>query len=407
MEITFFLGAGISKPLGMPVVQDIHNILFNENYLFFVEDGEEKFSRIPRDKSKKTSGSDEIMQGIQNFLQGLQYCDEHYLKNIAPFKNKNGLIHYGSAYRKKNNYEILYYLCEQISLTSQGLTDNPMIAAFIEKITNQRFDDFFGIEKIIEVEKKSKIALKFIQWVVTSELGKSCDIEILNKELKIILEIMQSNHFDKVNIITFNHDILLEKLLSENKINFTDGFEKNAADIKNFIGFDEKADVKIIKPHGSVNWFPSIKNGENVSFKLSEKIERDYFGKDVYTDSEGVEFKFLKRYPNYLSGIGKIEKYNYDIFSDMMFEMHNVLNKNNLMIMSGYGWGDSAINGRLARWLDRVGNKMILLHKYPEELQNNSVYLDGNFDNLETSGKIISIKKWLCESSLNDIEMFF
>lgn len=404
-EITLLFGAGISKPLGMPLVQDIYNLLFEENYRYFVEDKIEKFERLPKAKRPTTnSDSDDVMKEVQNFLQGIFYYDEHYLRTIAPLKYKNGIKYCGSAYRKKSNYEVLYHLSEQILLTNQGLTDNPMIATFMEKIANQKFDDFFGIEKILEIEQKSQLALKFIQWVVTEELNKKIDLKLIEDNFKFITDIIESNDFDKVNIITLNHDTLIEQLLLSKNIDFCDGFEKSNSDINYYIGFEyNTSKVNIIKPHGSINWFSTSIKRETINVKLSEHIQKNYFDITEYMDLHNTPIKFIKNHPDYLSGMGKIEKYNYGIYSDMTFEMHKILKSNNQIIMCGYGWGDSAINGRLGRYLDST-NKIILLHPNPEELKDNSVYLDGQYEYLEMSEKIISVKSWMCNTNYNEIK---
>ena len=51
------------------------------------------------------------------------------------------------------------------------------------------------------------------------------------------------------------------------------------------------------------------------------------------------------------------------------------------MVMSGYGWGDTAINFQLDTWLDRCRrNSIILLHEQPEQIVDKSLIMASAYD---------------------------
>jgi hypothetical protein len=83
----------------------------------------------------------------------------------------------------------------------------------------------------------------------------------------------------------------------------------------------------------------------------------DAIGNDWTVSSEG---------PIVLVGTGnKAQDYNrWAIVVDMWAHFHRILADHDLIIMSGYGWGDSEINAKLRRWVlsDRF-NRLFFLHK--------------------------------------------
>lgn len=76
------------------------------------------------------------------------------------------------------------------------------------------------------------------------------------------------------------------------------------------------------------------------------------------------------------------------------------------MIMSGYGWGDEGINMRLDDWLYKKASTLILMHKHPTQLKENSYVLQSVMSNYVKNGKIILIEKWLSEVKYKEIEHF-
>jgi hypothetical protein len=74
------------------------------------------------------------------------------------------------------------------------------------------------------------------------------------------------------------------------------------------------------------------------------------------------------------------------------------------MIMSGYGWGDEAINIRLMTWLDKKKeNKLILLHENPEMLMQRELIFDRDYSNWVKYGKLKPILKWLQHTNAEEV----
>lgn len=95
---------------------------------------------------------------------------------------------------------------------------------------------------------------------------------------KLFENIKSNDKFNNVTIVTYNYDILLERILDIMKIKY------------NMVGFSDidGAKINIIKPHGSIS-FKSKRTLDNISFKIN--YNRDIIGAKL--DELKVECKNL------------------------------------------------------------------------------------------------------------------
>lgn len=252
--------------------------------------------------------------------------------------------------------------------------------------------------RIINLYHLAVEGARFIEWVVVEALHTEHTIG-----LDLVVELANSHEIDRLDIVTLNHDTLIEKLFTENNIRFVDGFGHQDGDVRWYDDsvYDAKnARVRLIKPHGSVNWHSFIVNGRPhpaiVVGQNSNPLQR--------YNEKSKELKSHVKTPSFLSGANKILSYNKGIYSDMFFRFHEFLREHELMVMSGYGWGDIAINYRLMNWLDyNRRNTIILLHEEPENLTTRSLQLDESYKSLVRVGQLVPVGKWLSDASLTDI----
>jgi len=220
----------------------------------------------------------------------------------------------------------------------------------------------------------------------------------------LILELATAPYIEELNIVTLNHDTLVEQFLDENGINFIDGFGRRDGDVRWYDEntYDEsQARVKILKLHGSVNWYSFSVNG-----RLRPAI---FLGTDVTNakDGKGVQLTPQFRRPSFLSGISKAVSYQKGIYADTHFRFHQLLRQCKQMVMSGYGWRDTAINFRLDTWLDQNRNNSItLLDETPEKLVDRSLIMASGYNYWTRSGQLILIPKWLSDASLSDLKSY-
>jgi hypothetical protein len=73
--------------------------------------------------------------------------------------------------------------------------------------------------------------------------------------------------------------------------------------------------------------------------------------------------------------------------------------------MSGYGWGDTAINFQLDKWLEEdKRNRIVFLYKTPERLVDRSLILESCWDGYIKSGQLACINKYFQDVSLRELQ---
>jgi hypothetical protein len=130
-------------------------------------------------------------------------------------------------------------------------------------------------------------------------------------------------------------------------------------------------------------------------------------GNNPYTarDDAGKQLTPMFGRPSFLSGINKVASYQRGIYADIHFRFHQLLRTSDQIVMSGYGWGDTAINFQLDKWLeDGKQNRIILLYVTPERLVDGSLILKSCWDGCIKSGQLASINKYFQDVSLQELQ---
>lgn len=390
MKILLFFGSGISFPSNLPNVDELTIKVLNDRWH---DHSDQTFYRgdHPSDYFQEQN----IVPRLQTFLKLLKdFADEYFL----------------SRERSKTNYEDLFYICQQISDDQRHEIDNPVISPFLEKIDILSSELYNPLPHRDELEINLKLlaskSCDFIQCVIWDSL-------FTNEEpqgLGLLLNLIQNENIDKLDIATLNHDLLIEQLLKNHSVEFTDGFGEAEGDIRYFnpnIFNDSTHKVRIYKLHGSLNWYRFRKIDEDSNLTI------DRYGMALNNDrwhcrDENGDFvDNLDGIPIFLTGsYNKLLDYNFGIFKQMHAKFDESLANHDIILMSGYGWNDRGINGRLFEWIfSSPIKKLILLHKNPEtdiKIKSRSA-MWHRYDGLVSDNRLIPIKKWFSETQIDDI----
>lgn len=397
MKLILFLGSGVSFESGLPMVADLTSSLVQGVYH---QDSYNHFS--PGCQHDPRLQVADVTPRIRQLLELLTEHDEGDIKRVgySPSIDRSS----GAIFRGQNTtYEDLFYLCEQMRLWNIGLVDNSLVTPLMETIERKAGGLLAGgstMARLSDLGSLAEQACYFIESVVANELNAKNIVG-----LDLILELGTAPYIDELNIVTLNHDTLVERLLDENGIRFIDGFGKRDGDVRWYdesVYDESQARAIILKLHGSVNWYSFSVNG-----RLRPAI---FLGTDVTNakDGKAVQLKPQFRRPSFLSGISKAVSYQRGIYADTHFRFHQLLRQCHQMVMSGYGWRDTAINFQIDTWLDQNrNNKIILLDDSKEPLADRSLIMATGYDFWTRSGQLVHIPKWLSNTSLSDIEPNF
>jgi hypothetical protein len=397
MNLTLFLGSGVSVPSGLPTVEKLTRSLYQRAYH---EDGYVHFSPGKyRDQGQK---SEDVIWRIRQLLRLLSRHDKRDIKRAGyiPANTKSS----GAIFRGLTSYEDLFYLCEQMGFWSDGRVDNSLVTPMMELIEKKAGELLIKgnvMTRLSDLGLLAEKACHFIESVVAGELNHTKHIVGFD----LILELATAPDVEQLNIVTLNHDALIEKFLFEKSVDFVDGFGERHGDVrwyKDHVYDMDHTKVRIFKLHGSVNWHSVV-----VAGRIKQVI---FLGDDIehIKDGSGKELRFLYRMPSFLTGINKAVAYQRGIYAEMHFRFHQILRQCEVIVMSGYGWGDTAINFRLDTWFDQCPrNTLIHLHEKPSELMNKSVIIASGYDGWIRRHQLIPIQKWLCNTTLNELRSHF
>jgi hypothetical protein len=386
MKAILFLGSGVSFESGLPDTTKITNVLLKDEWHNHT-DQNFYHGKQPNPHFRSTN----LAPRLQKFLTIIKEASDEYLK-----KRRN----------TEANYEDLFYLCQQISDNEKYEIDNPAIAPFTDilKDKTQELCAAMPFEREINLGILASRSCDLIQCVVWHALYN----RKTPKGLQFVIELVTNSRIEKLDIATLNHDLLIEQVLSNEHIQYIDGFGQPDGDVRFFEPeLYEKHDAKIniFKLHGSINWyrFRIVEDGKTID-KYGCTTNIDY---EHCRDSEGEMMQNLDHKPTFLTGsYNKMSDYGFGIFAKVHHKFLDRLSNCDIVIMSGYGWNDRGINGRLFEWiLSSHRKRLILLHKDPEvEIkQKSKSAMWHRYDELVNDGRLIPIKKWLSETSINDI----
>ncbi len=380
-----FLGSGVSVDSGLPGVIPLTDTLLNDDH----------FSETAR--SDNRPGSIPEAQALLRFLAEL---DAHYLSSIAPYASKGTYACTGAAFRAYTSYEDLFYLCKQITQSGMGLADDATTGALVD-IVEQRAGKLLNGDvpnaRKIYLYHLAQRGSELIERVVAEQLHAD-----KVKGLDLVLELALTNEIAHLDIVTLNHDTLVEQLLTQNGVSFIDGFGRPDGDVRwyNDSLYDKvgKDRIRIVKPHGSVNWYsPTVEGKPCPAIVVSNSL-------DSCRTADGALLAITLKKPSFLTGGNKVLAYNRGIFSEMFHRFHLMLRENRRMVMSGYGWSDPGVNFRLTNWFDSSrDNSLLLLHQRPDSLESNSLQLAEYYRALVANGQLIRGNRWLSETKLSDL----
>ena len=289
------------------------------------------------------------------------------------------------------------------------MQEAPLIEPFIERLHyNLKRQNIYApippINNTIDLDFLLNRSISLIQNVVWNCLPRYTD----PIGLDLLHDIYENTEY--LDIATLNHDLLVENFLDSKQIEYCGGFGKQEGDVRYFQSelYDKGNKTNLFKLHGSINWyrFRSTKDGNTID-KYGMAVGRDHWH---LKDENGHFVTNLDGYPLFLTGSNnKMLDYNFGIYRILHAKFDRSLKRKRIMVMSGYGWNDRGINGRLFEWLgSSINNRLILLHENPDDLKKYSrSALWHRYDDLISDGRLIPITKWFLEVKFSDIEEYF
>lgn len=373
-----FLGAGASKPFGIPTMQ-----------AFVDEFG----------KEIETNGSKEEKQLYSNIKRLLK---EHYsaidleivltlLNDMAHGINSNTLGP-SFAYYRESTYkhdwsqaiktgENSYLLPPKIIGKDVGVSRNKIAEKLKDNLKKFIKENCItdNIKKIVEVYDQF---FDFLSSIRSIKLSKNTSTSIINKTTQV------DGHFVfPINIFTTNYDHCIEIYCKKRGIKFIDGFQGDSfgrmvlnavQENREFFKQKREFDIGIFKLHGSIDWYKEKNSNEIIKSQIL------LLNRANLIDGGEIEGEVMI-YPTQ-------EKY---LFRDPFFEMFHFLKEElkykHVCLVIGYSFRDEAIKNI---FIDAVNQnpklKIVLLAPSANEIiekellqiKSNVVGINGKFDDI-------------------------
>jgi hypothetical protein len=364
-QISFLFGSGISKPAAFPMTSDITSkILSGEDIVY-------KWTNYCIEPMNTNSFYKERVNRAVRFVNAIK--DE--------FKD-----HYSFSGREMN-YEDIFNLLDSIHSEEWGTFENPIISKNYTDQFQKEYPALFEswcslpgeIDSMIEV---TSYAQDYIADIVEAMLDKP---PMDYKHLEFLNILNEEPDYERINIFTLNHDLLLESYLSQEKLPFSDGFDVN----KKWVGIYNRK-FRLLKLHGSIGWYYHAGNDDY----------EDFISKAYYRDN-------LR--PMLLIGsLNKLVAYNRGLYFKLHVLFYQYLKNSKYLIISGYGFSDQGINSRIIDWLfSSRENRIILIHKdinYVKKSARN--YIKWNIDRYVEMGIMKVIPKFIQDTSWDEIKEY-
>lgn len=356
------------------------------------ERGHFHFGRAPRGSKR---GVDEVVR-IRRLIRLLINHDTADRKRIGLARSGRRYVAFGSIYRKVTTYEEIFALCQQIDYWMHGLSDNALttpLLYLLEQNAGTIVDGRGRRARIVALGQLATSATAFIQAVVADAL-RGTPI----RGFDLLRELISAPDVAQVNIVTLNHDTLVEQVLARTGVSVVDGFGDPDGDVRWYDDTcysEPRARVRLIKLHGSIDWH-RFRRGARISPAI---VAHGDPTKAV--DGAGTHLEPVSPTPSFLTGGEKEAWYQQGVYADLHFRFHELLRRCDRMVMSGYGWGDTGITNQIDRWLEqRPSNRLILLEERPEQIVDRSPIIEGAYDDLIRRGQLVPVRSWMCNTNL-------
>ena len=375
--ISFLLASGISVPAGFPSTRQISEKLF--------------------------SGEGIVMRN-QHFYFGPSQPDPWYMDTLRHIKRIISLLQivkrivegqYGRLPDTPATYEEIAHVISQCYNHIMGEYDNPIVEEFLKVIVDSLRPHFcIDPRDQADIDKRNE---RYAEEVVTRSKSESFfeeaenyikDVvaEMLNVgnaptgHLGFILDAINDPDYEQVNLITLNNDLLLEETIRKQGISYIDGFsERDEKKYFNPKTYRDNAHVCVIKPHGSINWYYDPETFQVVHSSPLEPTP------------------YLR--PYILIGTNnKLMEYARAPYTPLFSEFYLRLQRSDVLIVCGYGFGDKGVNSQIIDWMyDDKSHRIVVIHGGGEAIidRNMSGAIKRNFQIWIKERRVAFVEKFL------------
>ena len=277
---------------------------------------------------------------------------------------ESGSASLGNAATDVNRHRQDYFELEQIKKrveNDEGLSsaaskieqllweeyENPAIEPFAKAVLEAG-----PVHEREDLRELADMACNYIPDVVQHELS---GVPRRLEHLTCLVEAMRDQDFEGCDVFTLNHDLLIEKVLEKDGLQFVDGFGVPDGDVAWWKPdvFKQNSRHYFLKLHGSIDW-------HEYDGGLAKTLASDRY--NAHTAC-GERLAPQARSKILVGTFNKIRDYSRPPFFDLQATFRQQMDKVDYLMVSGYSWGDKGVNAVLSEWMyKRTQSKLLVLH---------------------------------------------
>lgn len=331
MRIAFLLGAGVSLPAGMASTEALTNaVLRVEDYILHT-DG--TFYRATPGELGAFSWRVDRPR-LETLLQTInKHCQDYF--DLEQWK------------KRVENDEDLLSAASKIEQLLWEECENPAIESSAKAVLEAG-----PVHEREDLRELADMACNYIRDVVQLELSR---VPRPLEHLTCLVEAMRDQNFEGCDVFTLNHDLLIEKVLEGDGLQFVDGFGVPDGDVAWWKPevFKQSSRHYFLKLHGSIDWH-EYEGG------LAKTLASDRY--NAHTAC-GERLDPQARSRILVGTFNKIRDYSRPPFFDLQATFRQQMEKVDYLMVSGYSFGDKGVNAVLSEWMyKRTQSKLLVLH---------------------------------------------
>ena len=175
--------------------------------------------------------------------------------------------------------------------------------------------------------------------------------------LTCLVEAAMDVDFDGCDVFTLNHDTLIEKVFDQHRVKFVDGFAKPDGDVAWWepSNFDSKPERVVLKLHGSLGW---ARYGGRLAKVLTSECDHAH-----RADGTMLQATARPPAPLLIGTFNKVRDYFNAPYFDLWRTFRSQMSAIDLLVISGYSFGDKGVNTVLSDWMNAsTQSRILILH---------------------------------------------
>ncbi len=324
MKVSFLFGSGVSVPAGVPKMCEITDRIMS---------GDVPTSQpLPYDADATHGTTLRVLRWLEIQVKRRYSCERDRVVN----------------------YEDLYFLASQIHEDLRGNYDNPALRPLVE----QAFDEL--LPAVPSAQGSIHEELAFLVEKVADHIRECVRawlvVDLRQPEyLDFLADALAESRESGLDILTLNHDTVLEQYLRQKQIPYTDGFTTEPNAVGNRESKPELLDdlgcaVRILKLHGGLDWYRFGPTGAEPWIEEYLGIPAEF--RPSQRDAQGRTHGNIGRLPAFLIGTSnKLWNYTDTAYLELYHRAFRIFEGTDVLVAIGYGFGDKGINKRITDWI--------------------------------------------------------